>query len=261
MPRIHAATDALDGDSLVLEGEAAHYLVRVLRLGPGEKVCLFDGRGTEVDATIERAGARAVTLTLGARSFVAPALAPPVTLLQGLPRADRMELIVQKATELGAARVIPVRTERTAAGQQGRLERWQRIAREAERQCGRSTALALSEVVSLAEALGAIGDEVRHRFMPWEEDPKAPSLHQLLEAARRGPAGPGGKIGDAIGEATGGVALFIGPEGGLGAAEANLAMRAGFQVATLGPRILRTETAAIAVLAIAQALVGGLGPV
>ena len=257
MPRIHAATDALDGDSLVLEGEAAHYLVRVLRLGPGEKICLFDGRGNEVDATIERAGARAVTLTLGARTFVAPALAPPVTLLQGLPRADRMELIVQKATELGAARVIPVRTERTAAGQQGRLERWQRIAREAERQCGRSTALALSEVVSLADALAAIGDEVRLRFMPWEEDPKAPSLQQLLESARRAPAGSGGPIG----HAAGGVALFIGPEGGLGTAEANLAMRSGFQVATLGPRILRTETAAIAALAVAQAMVGGLGPV
>jgi 16S rRNA (uracil1498-N3)-methyltransferase len=259
MPRIHAATDALDGDSLVLEGEAAHYLVRVLRLGPGEKVCLFDGRGTEVDATIERAGARAVTLALGARTFVALAREPPVTLLQGLPRADRMELIVQKATELGAARVIPVRTERTATGQQGRLERWQRIAREAERQCGRSTALALSEVVSLADALAAIGDEVRLRFMPWEEDPKAPSLQQLLGAAtRRGPAGPGG---GPTGLAAGGVALFIGPEGGLGVTEANLAMRSGFQVATLGPRILRTETAAIAALAVAQAMVGGLGPV
>jgi 16S rRNA (uracil1498-N3)-methyltransferase len=259
MPRIHAATDALDGDSLVLEGEAAHYLVRVLRLGAGEKVCLFDGRGTEVDATIERAGARAVTLALGARSFVPLALGPPVTLLQGLPRADRMELIVQKATELGAARVIPVRTERTAAGQQGRLERWQRIAREAERQCGRSTALALSEVVSLEDALGAIGDEVRLRFMPWEEDPKAPSLHHLLEAARRGSGEAGG--GGPIGHAAGGVALFIGPEGGLGAAEANLAIRSGFEVATLGPRILRTETAAIAALAVAQAMVGGLGPV
>jgi 16S rRNA (uracil1498-N3)-methyltransferase len=260
MPRIHAATDALDGDLAVLEGEAAHYLARVLRLGPGAKVCLFDGRGTEVDATIVRAGARAVTLALGARTFVAPPLTPPVTLLQGLPRADRMELIVQKATELGATRVIPVRTERTAAGQQGRLERWQRIAREAERQCGRSTALALSEVVSLADALGAIGDEVRLRFMPWEEDPKAPSLQQLLASVRRGPPGPGGggPAGDAV---VGGVALFIGPEGGLGAAEANLAMRSGFQVATLGPRILRTETAAIAALAVAQAMVGGLGPV
>ena len=114
-------------------------------------------------------------------------------------------------------------------------------------------------MVSLAEALAAIGDEVRLRFMPWEEDPKAPSLQQLLEAAtRRGPAGPGG---GPTGHAAGGVALFIGPEGGLGVTEANLAMCSGFQVATLGPRILRTETAAIAALAVAQAMVGGLGPV
>lgn len=248
MPRIYARAEALHGDSVVLEGEAAHYLVRVLRFGPGEKVCLFDGHGSEVEGTIVRAGPRAVTVALGVRTVVALAPAPPVTLLQGLPRADRMDLIVQKAAELGAERVIPVRTARTAAGQQGRLARWERIARDAERQCGRSTALGLSEVVSLEEAFGAIGSEVRRRLMLWEEAPGAPSLARLVGAADEG------------GDGLGGVAILIGPEGGLETGEAELAIQAGFEVATLGPRILRTETAAIAALAVVQALVGGLGP-
>jgi 16S rRNA (uracil1498-N3)-methyltransferase len=248
MPRIFAEADALTGDRITLTGAWHHYVVRVLRMGAGDRVCLFDGRGVEVEGTIERASARDVTLGLGARTFVAMPAVAPVTLLQGLPRADRMDLIVQKATELGAGRLIPVRTARTAAGQRGRLDRWTRIAREAERQCGRATILELSDVVSLADALAALGPECALRLMPWEEAPQAPSLRRLL-----GP--PSGA--DAAG---GGVALLIGPEGGITPDEAELATGAGFRVTTLGPRILRTETAAIAALAVVQAALGALGP-
>jgi len=249
MPRIFADTDALKADRITLAGEWHHYVARVLRMGAGDRVCLFDGRGVEVEGTIERVSARDVTLGLGARTFVAMPPVAPVTLLQGLPRADRMDLIVQKATELGAGRLIPVRTARTAAGQRGRLDRWTRIAREAERQCGRGTSLELSDVVPLADALAALGPEYTLRAMPWEEAaPQAPSLRRLL-----GP--PSGA--DA---ASGGVALLIGPEGGITPDEAELATGAGFRVTTLGPRILRTETAAIAALAVVQAALGGLGP-
>src|ERR1700690_912099 len=110
MPRIFADADALKEDRLTLTGEWHHYVVRVLRMGAGDQVCLFDGRGVEVEGTIERVGPRDVTLGLGARTCVAIPPVAPVTLLQGLPRADRMDLIVQKATELGAGRLIPVRT-------------------------------------------------------------------------------------------------------------------------------------------------------
>jgi 16S rRNA (uracil1498-N3)-methyltransferase len=248
MPRIFADADALKEERTTLTGEWHHYLVRVLRMGAGDRVCLFDGRGVEVEGTIERVGPRDVTLGLGARTFVAIPPVAPVTLLQGLPRADRMDLIVQKATELGAGRLIPVRTARTAAGQRGRLDRWTRIAREAERQCGRGTTLELSDVVSLADALAALGPECTLRLMPWEEAPQAPSLRRLL-----GP--PSGAD-----TSRGGVALLIGPEGGITQAEAELATGAGFRVTTLGPRILRTETAAIAALAVVQAALGALGP-
>ena len=239
MPRIWVSSAELDGPSVTLQGEAHRYLARVLRISAGDAIELFDGRGMEVSATVERVGPRDLTVTLGERRRMEIPAAPPVTLLQGLPRAERMDLIVQKAAELGAARVVPVRTARSATGQQGRPERWERIAREAARQCGRAELLALAPLLSLAEAIAGLPEGTR--VVPWEEAPGAPSLLSLV------PEHP---------EA---VAVLIGPEGGLTRDEVALATNAGFQIATLGPRILRTETAAIAALAVLQSRVGGLG--
>jgi len=240
MPRIWVSSTELDGPSVTLAGEAHRYLARVLRLQSGDTVDLFDGRGLEVGATVTAVGPREMTLALGERRHMQIPDAPPVTLLQGLPRAERMDLIVQKATELGAARVVPVRTTRSAAGQQARLERWERIAREAARQCGRAELLAVAPLLSLKEAIAGL-DAGGTRVVPWEEAPGAPPLQALV------PARPSA------------VAVLIGPEGGLTREEVGLATGAGFEIATLGPRILRTETAAIAALAAIQSRVGGLG--
>ena len=242
MPRIYVPTDELDGSEVALGGEAHRYLARVLRLGAGARVDLFDGRGLEVGATVVASGTREVRLALGARRRVARPAAPPVTLLQGLPRPERMDLVVQKAVELGAAQVIPVRAARSATGQQGRPERWARIAREAARQCGRADSLDVAPVQPLATAIAGLA-EGTIRLVPWEDAPDAPALARCL------PAGTGPP----------GVAVLIGPEGGLTGDEVALATGAGFRIVTLGPRILRTETAAIAALAVVQGAVGGLG--
>ncbi|MES1157942.1 MAG: 16S rRNA (uracil(1498)-N(3))-methyltransferase [Haliangium ochraceum] len=239
MPRLFVTTGDLVGPRLTLAGEAHRYLTRVLRLGAGATVDLYDGRGLEVAATIARAGSREVTLDLGERRHVARRPTPPVTLLQGLPRAERMDLVIQKAAELGAARVVPVRTDRSAAGQQPKQERWDKIAREAARQSGRPDLPTIAPMVGLPQAIAGI-EAAAARIVPWEEAVGAPPL------ARAVPAAPAA------------VALLIGPEGGLTSAEVTLATQAGFQVVTLGPRILRTETAAIVALAIVQSLVGGL---
>jgi 16S rRNA (uracil1498-N3)-methyltransferase len=240
MPRLHVPSEELTGAEVTLGGEAHRYLTRVLRLAAGASVELFDGRGQEITATVVRAGPRELTLALGDRRRVAPRATPPVTLLQGLPRPERMDLIVQKATELGAARIVPVRAARSAAGQQPRPDRWERIAREAARQCGRAELPELAAASSLADAVAALAPETT-RLVPWEDAPGAAPLHQLL------PPHPTG------------VAILVGPEGGLTPEEIALCLGAGFRIATLGPRILRTETAAIAVLAVIQSLVGGLG--
>ena len=245
MPRLFVPTEELSRAEVTLVGEPHHYLTRVLRFGAGARVDLFDGRGLEVAATILRSGSKGVTLELGERRRVQPRLAPPVTLLQGLPRADRMELVVQKATELGVTRVVPVRAARSATGQQARVDRWTKIAQEAARQCGRADSLILSEVVPLAEAIASL-KAGSTRLVPWEEAPAARPIGQALARA-----------GDAA--EISGVDVLIGPEGGLTADEVALATKAGFEVVTLGPRILRTETAAIAALAVIQDRVGALG--
>src|SRR3569623_1052572 len=218
MPRIWVSSAELDGPSVTLEGEAHRYLARVLRVQSGDAVDLFDGRGLEVGATVTSVGPRDLTL----------------------PRAERRVLSVQKATELGAARVVPVRSARTAAGQQARLDRWERIAREAARQCGRPELLEIAPLLSLAEALDGLAAGGA-RVVPWEAAPRAPALQALVPARPTAVAG------------------LIGPEGGLTREEVAQATGAGFEIATLGPRILRTETAAIAALAAIQSRVGGLG--
>jgi len=231
---------------LRLGGDAHRYLTRVLRLSAGARVDLFDGRGTEVDAVIIAADAREVTLALGERRSVPPRATPPVTLLQGLPRAERMDLVVQKATELGAARVVPVRTARSAVGQQGRPDRWEKIAREAARQSGRADWPELAPVAALADAVTNLAPGGL-RVVPWEEAPGARPLSGILGGATAAETPPSG------------VVLMIGPEGGLTEDEVALATGAGFVIATMGPRILRTETAAIVAIALAQAALGGLG--
>lgn len=243
MPRLFVPSQDLGGVEVTLTGEPQRYLTRVLRFGAGARVDLFDGEGMEVAATIVRAGSREVTLLLGERRHIATPATPPLTLLQGLSRPERMDLIIQKATELGAARVVPVRTARSASGQQGRPERWEKIAQEAARQCGRADSLAVSAVLPMAEAIAGLRPH-SHRFVPWEDAPEAVPLGLAVSSV-----------------ATVGVDVLIGPEGGLTADEVATAREAGFQVVTLGPRILRTETAAIAALSVIQDRIGGLGQV
>ncbi len=246
MPRLFVPTENLAGGQVTLEGEPHRYLTRVLRFGAGAQVDLFDGRGLEVAATILRAGSKGVTLELGERRHATPRPTPPVTLLQGLPRAEKMDLVIQKATELGATRVVPVRATRSATGQQARGDRWTKIAQEAARQCGRADSLILSSVVPLDEAIASLKARTT-RIVPWEEAPNARSIGRALPPATDDSA----KIS--------GVDVLIGPEGGLTAEEVAVARAAGFEVVTLGPRILRTETAAIAALAIIQDHLGALG--
>ena len=246
MARLFVASEQLSTARLVVSGDAHRYLTRVLRLAPGAEVDLFDGRGTEVTGTIAAIDARTVTFDLGERREIARRRTAPVTLLQGLPRAERMELVVQKATELGAARVVPVRTARSAAGQQGRPDRWEKIAQEAARQSGRADWPALGAVTGLADAIAGL-DAGGLRIVPWEEAPDARPLTAILADATATGA-----------PAVATVTVLIGPEGGLTRDEVELVLQAGFQIATLGPRILRTETAAIVAMALAQGALGAL---
>lgn len=241
--RLYVAPGRLASGEVKLTEAEERYLVRVLRLRPGDGVTVFDGYGVEVDAVL--GGGEPSRLVLGERRTVPLPAGSRITLLQGVAKGERMDVVVQKTTELGIAVIVPVLTARCvphpgAASQ--RIERWRRIAAEAARQCGRADVPEIQAPVSLAAALAAAGAEGSSRFALWE-----------LEHER--------SLGRALAAATlpGEVVLLVGPEGGLDPSEAEQAAAGGFELVGLGPRILRTETAAVVAVTLVQAASGAFG--
>ncbi|MBS1201257.1 MAG: hypothetical protein H6R27_1935 [Proteobacteria bacterium] len=241
---IRVYTDVvLEGmDRATLTGPAARHVSRVLRLRAGDPVTLFNGDGWEYPGTVAAPRADRVEVELvGPRAPGLPESPLAVTLLQGVARAERMDLVVQKATELGVARIVPVLAGRSVVRlderqAQRRLEHWQAIVLSACEQCGRSRPPAVAPPRGLDESLADVAG-TPHRLV------LAPGAPLPLAAL---PAGAGQ------------AALLIGPEGGLTEAERAAAARAGFEPRALGPRILRTETAAIVALAVLQSASGDL---
>ena len=247
--RLFVPAERLAGARVTLTGDEHQHVARVLRARPGDALTLFDGAGHEVDGTIVTVGKHDVELTLGARRAGTVTAAPvTLTLLVAVPRGERMELIVQKTTELGVARVVPVVTDRSVVRPDDKHRaRWEKIAREAARQCGRADVPTVDAPVSLAAAVAA-PDLPATRLALWEAE-RGRSLRAHLAGAY---------AADAPGRANPPTALLVGPEGGFAAEEIAVALAAGFVAVSLGPRILRVETAAIVAVALAQAAAGGL---
>ena len=246
MHRFFVPPECIDGDEAVVTGAVARQLAAVLRAAPGDRVALLDDTGAEYFVTLSRVGPKEVAGVVTGRAFDA-APQPPVTLYQALLKADRFEQALQKCTELGVARFVPVVTERCvpridARWAASRYPRWRRIVTEAAEQSGRRRVPALEAAVGLREACDAAEGV---RIVPWEEE-RATGIRAALRAA-----GP-----DALRR---GVSLFVGPEGGLTEAEAAYAASRGVAPVSLGPRVLRSETAAMAAVAAAQYEMGELG--
>lgn len=237
------------GDKEVtITGSDLEHLVRVLRLKPGDTISVSDGQGTVCHCVLRQITKdKAVGTIHGAYPDTSE---PPieVMLLQGLPKGDKLDLIIQKATELGVSAVYPIAMERSVVKlspekAENRVTRWQRIAFEAAKQCRRNRAPVVHPVMTLAGVFASLPRETKI-LVPWEEE-KSRSIRQVLTspeftAAKR-------------------VALIIGPEGGLAGGELVLAEKWGAVPVSLGQRILRTETAAIATLAVLMYQLGDLG--
>lgn len=241
MHRFFVAPELLKGEEIVLPSEVLHHLC-VLRLRGGEEILLLDGSGLLCRCRIASLGKRGGTAHVTQR-WREEESAFPVTLLQGVPKGDKMDLILQKGTELGIARFVPVLTGRSipapgGSREGGRLERWGRIVREAARQCRRPRLPALDPPVAMAEALADRREELR--LFLWEEESR-PLAAVLPEIPPR----------DAV--------VLVGPEGGFSCEEAKAAVRGGFLPVRLGPRILRSETAGFVVASILQHRYGDLG--
>lgn len=227
-------SDAIDPREgvAVIEGEELAHLSRVLRLRPGDEVAVFDGRGTGFRGVLESVGGTRAVVRLGEPEDPRVEPGMRITLLMGIPHGDRMDWIVEKATEIGAARIVPVVSERSVVrprnGSWGRLDRWRRIALAAAKQSGRLVVPEVTEPESFEDVIGRSHDAFGSRFI----------LHPFADpVVWREP-----RAGEA--------AIFVGPEGGWSEPEVGRAIEAGFLAIGLGPRILRCDTAATVALAL-----------
>ena len=238
MPRFFIDGTA-DGRAYIAGADALH-IAKALRMRPGEAMTLCDGKGTDFDGVLETVTDRQVTVRITASrpSQAEPTLA--VTLYQGLPKGDKMDWIVQKAVELGVTAVVPVATRRSVARLEGKAdkkqERWQRIAAEAAGQCGRGILPAVERPLSWSQALSRLSEEPALVFYEGGGQP----LRELVTPSTRR------------------LSVFVGPEGGFDPEEIDAFRRQGGGVATLGPRILRCETAPLAALTLLMHLSGNM---
>jgi 16S rRNA (uracil1498-N3)-methyltransferase len=242
-PRLFHPGPLAEGAEVALDPVAAAHAVRVLRLAPGAPLVLFDGGGGEYQATLVAATRRGAAARIGAHRAREAESPLEVTLAQGLARGERMDLVIQKAVELGVTALVPVATARSVVkldAERGgqRAAHWAGVVRAACEQCGRNRLPAVDPPCSLDALLARPPAAGERRLVL---DPEAP--RRLRELPR--PTGP--------------VLLLVGPEGGLDGEEIGRAAAHGFERLSLGPRVLRTETAGLAALAALQALWGDLG--
>ncbi len=240
IPRLYCSDLDVNTEIMPLPDKVHRHAVQVLRLKKGAELYLFNGKGLEYLAVLETVAKRNSTVKLIKKQNVNTESPISITLLQGISRGERMDYALQKAVELGVNHIIPVVTERCNVQLNGersvkRLAHWQGIITSACEQSGRTILPILSNVTQLKEALENC--KVKCRLVL---DPLAGSgLTAQTKQAK--------------------LALLIGPEGGLSEQEVQQAIAKGFQAVTMGPRILRTETATVAALAIVQALWGDVG--
>jgi 16S rRNA (uracil1498-N3)-methyltransferase len=232
-PRFFITPDQVREPNITVTGDDLRHIRTVLRKQPGDLLTLLDGQGREYTVRITAVEkAEIETEIVEQRKRELPAVR--VTLGQGLPKSDKMDFIVQKATELGVSSLVPLITERTIVkvkDEEKRKERWRKIAREAAMQSGRPD-------IPKVETIRPFGDYIRALdpgplpllLFPWEEG-TLPIKHVLRQT-------PGAQN----------IVVLIGPEGGFSQAEADAAKEKGFHLVSLGLNILRTETAAVAVL-------------
>jgi len=253
LTRVYVDAPIVADKRLLLEGSAANHIARVLRLRVGDAVSVFNGDGGEFDARIETIQKDTVAVSIKEHRAVDRESPLSLTLAQGISRGERMDWVIQKATELGAARIVPVFTKRSVVRldekqAERKLQHWRAIAVAACEQCGRNRVPELATPVDFYELLPAPGTGANAN--PGDGGPESP-LRLLLS--------PDGDARLADLDAVGaGITVLIGPEGGLEDAEQEAALRAGFKAVRVGPRVLRTETAAIAALTIMQQRFGDL---
>ena len=225
-------------DTVTITGPDVNHMKNVLRMKPGEALLVSDGTGNDYQCEIERLAADRAVVRICQAFCSQMELPSRIWLFQGLPKADKLEFIIQKAVELGAEAVVPVATKNAVVRldekkAQSKRKRWQSIAESAAKQSKRSRIPSVETVMSLKEAFGFIKEQGFDLcLIPYEQ---AQGMETMKEALAQVSSGQS-------------IAVFIGPEGGFDESEIKLALEHGVRPVSLGKRILRTETAGLAIL-------------
>jgi 16S rRNA (uracil1498-N3)-methyltransferase len=233
MSRFFVPEGSVSNGRIIVTGEELHHAKDVMRLREGDEITVFDGTGKEYSGIIDKVGKNELLASVKKVRDAAPERCR-LTLIQAIPKSSKMDFIIEKATEIGVSRIIPVITERTVVkvGSEGnKLERWRKIAVVAAKQCGRSTFPEISQVAGFRDSLSHI-KEHKISVIPCLYEGNA-SIKEVLRKERADSA-----------------AVFIGPEGDFTKEEVALAVNAGAIPVILGSEVLRSETAAIAVLSV-----------
>jgi 16S rRNA (uracil1498-N3)-methyltransferase len=236
VPRVFLAEVPRHTASFRITGQEARYVLTVLRMKAGEELSIIGPDGGLWAARIVGASGNSLEVEVLGSQETAAEPRTGIALLQGILKGRKMDLVVQKAVELGVKSIFPLVTERSQVRDTRRHERWQKVALEAARQCGRSAVPEVHAPAYMMDCLGALKGGIRG-FIFWEEGGRALPLEGI-------PAGEDN------------VYAAIGPEGGFTREEVAMARKAGLSVATLGPLTLRAETAAISAMALMQFMMG-----
>jgi 16S rRNA (uracil1498-N3)-methyltransferase len=237
MYRFYVEQNQIGDKDIIITGPDVNHIKNVLRMKPGEKIIICNGQGKDFYCIIEDESDGKITANITEFRETETELEGKIYLFQGIPKKDKMELIIQKAVELGVYEIIPVMTKRTVVKLEDKkkelkkVERWQSIATSAAKQSNRGIIPVVTETKTLKEAL-KIADTMDFKLIPYENAKDIQITKEII-----------GNI-----KSNHSIGIFIGPEGGFEEEEIRIAMDAGFSSITLGRRILRTETAGLAIL-------------
>ena len=233
MAKYFISSEAVVKGEIRVTGELARHLGQVLRVKIGETLAFSDGEQKEYTAAVQAVEKVGLVMKILSEGPIRSEPPLDIWLLQGIAKGEKMDFIVQKAVELGVSHIVPLETDNTVVKIKGKgkekVERWQKIASAAAEQCGRGRIPAIHSPQSLPQAFEEMAEDALCLFL-WERENKG-HMRDALAQYRRGP-----------------LVLLIGPEGGFSPAEADLVLSKGAYPISLGPRILRTETASIAAL-------------
>jgi 16S rRNA (uracil1498-N3)-methyltransferase len=249
LTRVYVDTTLIPGSLVELPRDTASHLAKVLRARSGDELILFNGDGREFSGAIEAVRGSRVSASVGDGRQVDRESPLAITLVQCVPRGDRMDFVVQKATELGVARIVPVLSQRSVvrldkAQAESKAIHWRAVAVSACEQCGRNR---LPTIEAAQPLLGYLGESARNTGPRWVFEPESAQSQAAAQDTGVGESGPIVHV-----------EIAIGPEGGFASDELEAFRVAGFSQVGLGPRVLRAETAAIAAVVWLQARLGDM---